>query len=263
MVIENVVGLLTSRGGDDFTALCGAFARAGYRFGALEMDAALFTPQSRPRMFLVAVRAGPSRTAAAEPAPPFHTGRVVEAYARLPDDLKACWRWWRLPPPPARNTDLESLLEPDEAVKWRDAAQTAALVAQLAPRHRARLDAAVARDGRAVAAVYRRIRIEKGRRVQRAELRLDGLAGCLRTAGGGSSRQFLLFAAPGRIRSRLLSPREGARLMGLPDDYRLPRAATAALHVAGDGVAVPVVGWLARNLLEPLLLAPEQTLAAE
>ena len=263
VVIENVVGLLTSHGGADFTALCGAFARAGYRFGAVEMDAALFTPQSRPRMFLVAVRVGPSRDVAVEPAAPFHSARVVEAFARLPEDLKTCWQWWRLPPPPARNTHLHALLEPDDAVKWRDAAQTAALVAQLTPRHRARLDAAVAKDGRAVAAVYRRIRVEKGQRVQRAELRLDGLAGCLRTAGGGSSRQFLLFAEPGRIRSRMLSPREGARLMGLPDDYRLPRAATAALHVAGDGVAVPVVRWLAQTLLEPLLLAPEQTLAAE
>ncbi|MEO6340489.1 MAG: DNA cytosine methyltransferase [Caulobacteraceae bacterium] len=263
VVIENVVGLLTSHGGADFTALCEAFARAGYRFGVLEMDAALFTPQSRPRMFLVATRADPSIMVQAGPAAPFHTGRVVEAYARLPDHLKACWQWWRSPPPPTRNADLAALLEPDSAVKWRDVDQTAALVAQLSPRHRARLDAAVARDGRAVAAVYRRIRIEKGVRVQRAELRLDGLAGCLRTAGGGSSRQFLLFAEPGRIRSRVLSSREGARLMGLPDDYRLPRAATTALHVAGDGVAVPVVRWLAETLLEPLLLAPEQTLAAE
>ena len=263
VVIENVVGLLTSHGGADFAALCGALARAGYRFGALEMDAALFTPQSRPRMFLVAVRTASPDAARAQPALPFHTGRVVEAYARLPDDLKACWQWWRASPPPVRNANLDSVLEPDSAVKWRDAAQTAALVAQLTPRRAGPGDAAVARDGRAIAAVYRRIRVEKGLRVQRAELRLDGLAGCLRTAGGGSSRQFLLFAEPGRIRSRLLSAREGARLMGLPDDYRLPRAVTTALHVAGDGVAVPVVRWLSQSLLEPLLLAPEQTLAAE
>jgi DNA (cytosine-5)-methyltransferase 1 len=41
--------------------------------------------------------------------------------------------------------------------------------------------------------------------------------------------------------------------MGLPETYRLPAAATSALHVAGDGVAVPVVRWLAQELLEPLL----------
>ena len=41
--------------------------------------------------------------------------------------------------------------------------------------------------------------------------------------------------------------------MGLPDGYILPRTTTNALHVSGDGVAVPVVRWLAQELLEPLL----------
>ena len=56
--------------------------------------------------------------------------------------------------------------------------------------------------------------------------------------------------------------REGARLMGLPDSYVLPLRTTAALHVVGDGVAVPVVRWLAEHLLEPLL-APAVVMAAE
>ena len=95
-----------------------------------------------------------------------------------------------------------------------------------------------------------------------AEVRFDGLAGCLRTPRGGSSRQAIVVVEDGRVRSRLLSSREAARLMGLPDSYRLPATATAALHVAGDGVAVPVVRWLAAELLEPLL-APPAVLAAE
>ena len=45
------------------------------------------------------------------------------------------------------------------------------------------------------------------------------------------------------------------RLMGLAEDYRLPARATAAFKVIGDGVAVPVVRFLARELLEPLLEA--------
>jgi hypothetical protein len=40
--------------------------------------------------------------------------------------------------------------------------------------------------------------------------------------------------------------------MGLPDDYRLPPGSTAAWKVVGDGVAAPVVRWLAEHLLEPL-----------
>jgi DNA (cytosine-5)-methyltransferase 1 len=263
LVLENVSGLLNSNGGADLAALCGAFHRQGYRFGAMEMDAALFLPQSRPRMFLVATREPPPPGAvAAGPVAPFHSPRVAQAFARLPSELQASWLWWRAPEPPRRNLDLAAILEPAEAVAWRSEAQTAALLAQLPAAHRLRLDEAARRHGAAVGAVYRRIRIEDGVRVQRAELRVDGLAGCLRTAGGGSSRQFLLFAGPEGYRSRVLSAREGARLMGLPDDYLLPAAATAALHVAGDGVAVPVVRWLARHVLEPALAPDAQSFAA-
>jgi DNA (cytosine-5)-methyltransferase 1 len=188
---------------------------------------------------------------------------VRRAQARLPEDLKAGWLWWRLGPPPARNTRLADLLEPDASVRWRSEAQTQALLAQMNPLHRARLDAGLAGGGRIVAAAYRRIRREDGRRVQRAEIRLDGLAGCLRTPGGGSSRQFLVVAEAGRLRSRLLTAREGARLMGLPDHYQLPASQSAGLKVVGDGVAAPVVRLLADQLLEPLLGARSAIAAAE
>ena len=52
---------------------------------------------------------------------------------------------------------------------------------------------------------------------------------------------------------RLLSPREAARLMGLPDTYALPKSYNDAYHLAGDGVVIPVVRFLAEHLLEPLL----------
>ena len=110
--------------------------------------------------------------------------------------------------------------------------------------------------------MFRRTRIEDGRTVQRAEVRFDGLAGCLRTPRGGSSRQAVVVVEDGSVRSRLITPREAARLMGLPDSYVLPATATAALHVAGDGVAVPVVRWLASELLEPLV-GDRAILAAE
>jgi DNA (cytosine-5)-methyltransferase 1 len=106
---------------------------------------------------------------------------------------------------------------------------------------------------RRVGAVFRRMRLDRGVSVQRAEARFDGLAGCLRTPGGGSSRQFLLFIEGASLRARQLTAREGARLMGLPDSYRLPEGPTAAFHVIGDGVAPPVVRHLAAHLLEPLL----------
>jgi len=256
LVVENVVGLLTSHEGRDFAALCQALTGEGYRFGALEIDAARFTPQSRPRVFVIATRkpveilSGPS---------PFQTRAVRAAHERLPDALKAGWIWWGLQAPAARNTDLAALLEPDVAARWNPPQRTAALLALMAPAHRAAVEARIHSGERAVGAVFKRMRNGE----QRAEVRFDGLAGCLRTPRGGSSRQTLLVIDGGEVRSRLISPREGARLMGLPDSYALPGSQTAGLHVIGDGVAPPVVRWLAEHLLEPLVDSKSASLAAE
>ena len=258
LVIENVCGLLNSRGGADFTVMVRALADEGYRFGAIEADAAWFTPQSRPRMFVIATR---EDAPVGRPNPALHGARVTAAFDRLPDDLKARWVWWTAPAPPARNTDLKSVLEPDDVVPWHAPDKTAALLALLAPLHLARLEH-MQGAGRSVGAIYRRTRVEKGRKVQRSEVRFDGLAGCLRTPRGGSSRQFIVVVDQEKVRTRLLTPREGARLMGLPDEYHLPTGSTQALHVIGDGVAVPVVRWLAAEILEPLLRA-RPAMAAE
>jgi DNA (cytosine-5)-methyltransferase 1 len=261
LVIENVSGLLTSHGGADFAALAQALSGRGYRFGALEIDAAAFLPQSRPRVFIIATREavpanliGPS---------PFHSKAVRAAFTRLSIEERSHWLWWRLVAPPLRNQTLAALLEPDAAVKWRTPEQTGALLGLMTPLHYARLKTAAAaadqgQGGRAVGAVFRRMRGGD----QRAEARFDGLAGCLRTPAGGSSRQTLVIAEGDSIRSRLLTGREGARLMGLPDSYRLPASQTAALQVVGDGVAVPVVRWLAEHLLEPLLGGPRAVRSA-
>ncbi len=256
VVVENVVGLLTSHGGADFTTLCRALSEQGYRFGALEIDAARFTPQSRPRVFVIATRL-PVEGLSGESA--FHTRAVREAHARLPADLQGAWTWWGLAAPPARNTDLAAVLETDDHMAWRTDVATRTLLDLMAPAHRAAVEARRASGERAVGAVFKRMRGGE----QRAEVRFDGLAGCLRTPRGGSSRQTLLVIDRGQVRSRLISPREGARLMGLPDSYRLPRSQTAGLHVIGDGVAAPVVRWLAEQLLTPLVLRKSARLAAE
>jgi DNA (cytosine-5)-methyltransferase 1 len=251
VVIENVSGLLSSHGGQDFLALGEALAAQGYSFGALEIDAARFLPQSRPRVFVIATRDPPPARLVGDS--PFHTRGVKAAAAGLPQHLADRWIWWRAAAPAPRNTDLAALLEPDSAVAWHAPERTGRWLTLMAPLHRARLEARRGRGERAVGAVYRRMRLEAGAKVQRAEVRFDGLAGCLRTPRGGSSRQVIVLVEAGQVRSRLLSSREGARLMGLPETYRLPKTATAALHVAGDGVAVPVVRWLAQAILEPLL----------
>lgn len=252
IVIENVVGLLTSGHGRDFSAICAALVEAGYRVGALEMDAALWVPQSRPRLFIVALRDAES-AARSSPSGPFHSGRLIAAHARLPQAVQAGWAWWPVAPPPRRNTDVQALLERDDAMSWLDEPDVERLLGLLAPLHRDRLEAARQSGERRVAMGFRRVRTEVGKKVQRLELRFDGLAGCLRTPSGGSSRQYVLVCDGGRVRARRLTGREAARLMGLPDTYVLPAAETAALKLIGDAVAVPVVRALTDALLRPAL----------
>src|SRR5690606_14698755 len=112
--------------------------------------------------------------------------------------------------------------------------------------NRAKVSAAKKAGRCMVGTIYKRTRLdETGAKVQRAEIRFDNIAGCLRTPSGGSSRQVIMLVDGEEVRSRLISPREAARLMGLPDEYRLPENYNEAYHLAGDGVAVPVVRFLA------------------
>ncbi len=252
LALENVCGLLSSHGGADFTALVHALDGLGYRVGALEIDAAHFVPQSRPRLFIIAARTVPPALANAGPSEPFHTPALRNVVARLPDNLRKHFVWWRLPAPLKRNTRLVDLLDDDASAAWNSDEQTARLLSQMSALQIARVDALRESGAREVGAVFRRIRVEHGERVQRAEARFDGLAGCLRTPAGGSSRQLLVFVEGQRTRSRLLSPREAARLMGAPDHYPLPQNQTAALHLFGDAVCAPVVRWLSHHLLAPL-----------
>lgn len=252
LALENVSGLLSSHGGADFTALIHALDDLGYRAGALEIDASLFTPQSRPRLFIIAARNAPPHLSSSGPSEPFHTPALRAVVARLPETLRKHFVWWRLPTPPKRNAALADVLDDDDAVAWQSDEQTARLLAQMSPLQSARVESLRESGARAVGAVFRRIRIEHGQRVQRAEARFDGIAGCLRTPAGGSSRQLLLFVEGKSTRSRLLSPREAARLMGVPEHYPLPTSQTQALHLVGDAVCVPVVRWLSQHLLAPL-----------
>jgi DNA (cytosine-5)-methyltransferase 1 len=264
LALENVCGLLTSHGGADFTALIAALDALGYRVGAVEIDAALFTPQSRARLFVIATRTPPDAALVARaPSAPFHSSALRAAYERLPEALRARWIWWRLDAPPTRNTRLIDVLDENpNGATWNDDDATARLVSMMSPLQRARLEAIQQSGRRDVGALFRRIRVENGERVQRAEVRFDGLAGCLRTPAGGSSRQTLLFVDGGAVRSRLISPREAARLMGVPDHYPLPEGQTAALHLLGDGVCVSAVRWLSQHLLAPLASAAPKRLSA-
>lgn len=261
VAVENVCGTLTSHGGKDFAAICQTFKDAGYRAGALVINAELFLPQSRPRLFVVGVRddieIDPSLLTP-EPIAPFHTRALCRAVESLRQDVRDHMVWWNLPLPERRVITFADIIEErPESVGWHTQLETKKLLDMMSPVNRAKVDAAKRAGRRIVGGVYRRTRLdEAGCKVQRAEVRFDDVAGCLRTPAGGSSRQVILVVEGPLVRSRLISSRETARLMGLEDSYRLPRNYNEAYHLTGDGVAAPVVRYLAHHIFEPVLGEP-------
>lgn len=258
VVLENVFGVLTSNSGKDFVAIASAVVAAGYKLGTLVIDAKHFVPQSRPRVFFVCIRADlviEPDLIAKYAVVPWHVDALRSAHADLPSDVQRSWLWWALPPPPKRKLKFIDLIEENPTgVDWHSAAQTKQLLAMMGPIHQQKVEAAQELGEKIVGGVYRRTRIDgQAKKIQRAEVRFDDIAGCLRTPSGGSSRQMILLIDGKKIRSRLLSSREAARLMGLPDTYKLPSNYNEAYHVAGDGLVVPVVRYLADKLLAPLI----------
>lgn len=257
VVLENVCGALTSHSGRDFTEIVGALAEDGYRVGAVIIDAVRFVPQSRPRLFIIGSHEQiniPHNLAATGPCYPWHTKGLVNAQRILPQSLAERWVWWALPIPEKFIPRLSSLIERNPTgTHWHAEIQTNRLLRLMTPPHRRRVAEALQKVSRQVGTVYKRTRPSlNGVMIQRAEVRFDGISGCLRTPVGGSSRQTVIITEKGRVRTRLLSPREAARLMGVPDTYPLPTAYNDAYHVFGDGVVVPVVSWLNRYLLRCL-----------
>ena len=258
IVLENVFGCLTSHGGRDFAAIASALSDSDYNFGATVIDASDFVPQSRPRVFFIAAHgdhAIPKSLAGLEPQEFWHPATLVHAYERIDVQAKKKWVWWNLARPARRNSVFADVIEDEPTgVTWHTAAQTNYLLQLMSPLNRRKVEEAKRTGRRTVGAVYRRTRPDEyGVSRQRAEARFDDTAGCLRTPAGGSSRQTIVLVEGESVRSRLLSAREAARLMGLGDDYRLPQRYNDAYHVCGDGVCAPVVRHIAAHVLEPIL----------
>lgn len=239
LVAENVIGLISANNGDHYRLLHSALTQRGYRVGALMLDAVRWVPQSRPRIFVVAVRDDieiPSSLIALEPNWAHST--PLRSVAK---DLQN-WIWWNLPEPAPRIENLSDIIEWDAPCTTDEATQrNLALVPEA---HFSKLQS----SDFLVAPGYKRIRNKR----QVLELRFDGIAGCLRTPKGGSSRQFLVLKKDGELQTRLLTVRETARLMGAPDTFKLPGTYNDGYMAMGDAVAAPVAEYLAKHLLSPL-----------
>ena len=211
-----------------------ALVERGYNCGAIVLNAALFVPQSRPRVFVIAVQREskiPSHLTS-DTACYLHNKAATDLGNTLPG-----WIWWYADKPLSRQSSLEDIIE--EAAFDKDA------ILKLVPqRHWVKLN----EHETIYATGYRRTRHGQ----QQLELRFDGIAGCLRTPEGGSSKQYLVVKKDNEIHARLLTVREAARLMGAPDSFVLPGSANDGYKAMGDAVAVPVAKFIGERFLTKL-----------
>lgn len=252
IMLENVTGFITAHGGTDFATAARSLACLGYFLDAFVLNASHFTPQSRPRVFVIGVSEGlvPSRQRSwwelQQEADTLRPKKLVAVIRRtkLPTD----WIDLDLPPPPKRNSRLIDFIDLADEQEWWGEEEVKRHYAMMFERHRQRVDELLASGGRHVATAFRRIR----QGAQRAETRLDGLAGCLRTPRGGSAKQIVIAMDQGRLRMRWMSPREYARLQGVNEPPLIPASRNELLLAFGDAVCVPVIHWIDENVLTPL-----------
>lgn len=241
VVAENVVGLVSAAKGEHYRKIHNALVSRGYKVGSVLIDASHWVPQSRKRVFIIAVDAGiPTRQFETDHPAWCHPTAIV----RAAEGLKG-WVWWNPPKPPARNVKLDDVIEFSAPCDEPDKQQR--LLDMVPEKHHEKLTIASIK-GQKIFPGYKRIR--QGRQV--LELRFDGVAGCLRTPEGGSSRQFIVIKDNDSLKTRLITVKEAAALMGAPGNYKLPGSYNDGYKAMGDAVAVPVSRYLAEHLLSPL-----------
>ncbi len=257
VLLENVAGFLTSNDGNDFRDALLALNELGYAVDAFIIDASRFVPQSRQRLFVVGSKA-PANTLKEAPRTFMQSDVRPPALADfIFMNPEIGWAVRSLPALPPSTKRLADIIEdvPLNSELWWSKDRCDYLLNQMSDKHRAEAERMMAGSKWSYGTVFRRVR--NGRSM--GELRTDGIAGCLRTPRGGSGRQILFCAGRGQYRVRLLTPRECARLMGA-DQYKINVPLNQALFGFGDAVCVPVIQWIARYYLNPVLDEMGQTL---
>ncbi len=214
MMIENVMGFLTANDGRDWETVVGGIRSLGYRTAHIVVDASAFVPQSRARVFLFG-----------------HKGTI------------------ELPEPPNVRKDLRLATVAEEDGDWWPPDRLRAFMQTLSPLQSKRVSRYQRRFWPGYYGAFRRTR--GGRAVW--EVRSDERAGALRTTRGGSAKQAIVRAGCGDVAVRWMSLKEYARLQGA-DHLRYDSVTPSqAMFALGDAVCVPVIEWLAKHCLIPLL----------
>lgn len=247
ILLENVPGFATSHGGKDLRDAVAELNSLGYSCDLLAVNASHFVPQSRLRMFVVGSREGtglPPSLVADEIRPAWLTD-----FMRSNADLD--FHGFDLALPAPAPPDLAEVVErfSQRSDIWWEPARVKRFISSLSPMQHERLSQL--QSGRRLRwrTAYRRTRGG----VAVWEMRADSIAGCLRTARGGSSKQAVVEAGRGRVAIRWMTAREYAALQGAPNHRFESVSESKALFGFGDAVCVPVIAWIAREYLVPLI----------
>lgn len=247
ILLENVIGLASSHEREDLRAAVKEFNALGYSVDAITLDARRFVPQSRPRLFIIGVKN------------PINGGEQDTC-------LRPDWLSWlhkdpelktfMMPLPKAPDllhhgfTDEIEII-PDNDTRWWSANKVALFRESMATMQRERLEQFVSMSGITARTAYRRTR----NGIPVWEMRPEDISGCLRTPRGGSSKQAVVMMGNGLLKIRWMTGLEYARLMGA-GWYTLDNLRDSNIQYGfGDAVVVPVVGWVAKNMIIPHLEA--------
>ena len=152
-----------------------------------------------------------------------------------------------VPAPVIEHQDLSFLIDLDDQQEWWDSTAVEKHHDMMSDRHRELVDRLISEGETHVGTIFRRKRDGK----TRAEVRMDGIAGCLRTPKGGSAKQIVIVIAQGKLKMRWMSAREYARLQGAAD-FPLVANNIQNLLGFGDAVCVPVIRGIDSHILSPL-----------
>jgi DNA (cytosine-5)-methyltransferase 1 len=261
VMLENVTGFLTSKGGAVFQRAVTTLAAEGYWIDCIVLDAKYFVPQSRPRVFVLGfheslvsdriIRQGAFELFTDKWQTAIDAGGTLRPESLLKLMAKTVlptgWATLGLRPPKQAKYQLADVIDLDDEQDWWDKETTDKHYKMLSALHLADVERRRKEGGVHVGTVYRRCRKDE----MRAEVRFDNMAGCLRTPRGGSARQIVMVIDGGKVRFRWMSPREYARLQGVPK-FTLAENTIQSLYGFGDGVCVPVVRWVDDNILTPI-----------
>ena len=267
-ILENVTGMLSSKGGWDFATLLNEVASAGYDVQWGIVNGKWFVPQNRERVFIVGYPRGEPRREI------FPIRGDEQEVLKVGSDVSFCIdaNYWKGPSPTGVKKSKRQLIQVGNVDTkghnslWGRVYDPEGLGVTL----KAEGGGTGAKTGLYRVALTER-RTEEAKRIRREKMkeegkdwsprrgkelvpRVDGLGNCL-TAG--QTKEHLLLEEDYRIRK--LTPLECERLMGLPDEWTrygimdgevIEISNTQRYRMAGNGIIPAVVGEILRRLLD-------------